>query len=144
MIKPSNFICFALTVLLVCLLVALIVGVTDLNNLFVYSFVMTFGFLLIPGSISTLVLYFIKTVFKQINKPVSIPLQMILMFCILFVTALLLHIPDYLKHQNELGYNWYKSFLEYFNNNLQISFLLSIAFSIAIPWITKILETKCE
>jgi hypothetical protein len=71
-------------------------------------------------------------------------LQMILMFCILFVTALILHIPDYHKLQNELGYNWYKLFLEYFNNNLQISFLLSIAFSIAIPWITKILETKCE
>ena len=128
---------FILTILIISILFALSQSVTYSNNWF-YSFFMSFAFLLMPVFLSTTVLYFIKAIFKR----TSLILQMTIMFLIILISIFLVHLPDYLRHQNEVGYTPYNSLTEYFRKELLMAFLMTIAFSITIPIINTILERK--
>ena len=64
------------------------------------------------------------------------------MFLTIMALTVSIHIPDYLRHQNEPGYVPYNSITEYFTKEILEPLLMTIVYSIAIPITNRILERK--
>jgi len=132
---------FILTVLIISILFSVGYSLADTKN-WVYSFAMYFSFLLLQVFLATCVFCLIRTILKRIRNETSLILEMSITFIVILTFIYLIHLPDYLRHQNEAGYVPYKSLTEYFNKELAEATLMTIAFSITIPITNRILERK--
>ena len=123
---------FFLTILIISILFAIGYSFTDTKN-WAYSFVMSFSFLLLQVFLATCTFYLIKSVLKRTHNGTTLILEMTITFIVILTFIFLIHLVDYLRHQNEVGYTPYKSLIEYFTNELLEATLLTLAYSITIP-----------
>jgi hypothetical protein len=108
----------------------------------IYSFLMTFGFIIIPLFICVCVFHFLLYVYKRTKRQPRIIIQ-ILTLCLVFnLTLFLINLPDFFRHQNNLGYLRYKSFVEYFMTNMLEAFIIATIFAVVIPLLDKFFKNK--
>lgn len=135
-----------LTTLTIAFLYALIGTMISINNWtfgdFLYSFIMTFGFIIIPLLICVCVFHLVINIYKRTKRQPTLIIQIFTVWFIYNLSLLLVSLPDFYRHQNNPGYVRYKSFVEYFKTNLFEGFIIATIFSITIPLLDKFLKNK--
>jgi cytochrome c biogenesis protein CcdA len=107
-----------------------------------YSFVMTFGFIIVPLFMCVCVFHFLLHVYRRTKRQPTLIIQ-ILTLCFLYnLTLLLINLPDFFRHQNNAGYIRYKSFAKYFTTNMSEGFITATIFAILIPLIDNIFKNR--
>jgi len=109
---------------------------------FVYSFVMAFGFILIPLFICVFFFHFLLTIYRWTKRQPTLITQILTLWFVYNLTSLLISLPDFIRHQNNNGYLPYKSFAEYFMTNMLEEFINATIFAIAIPLLDTFFRVK--
>ena len=135
-----------LTTLTISFLYALIGTMISINNWafgdFLYSFIMTFGFIIIPLLICVCVFHLVIIIYKWTKRQPTLIIQILTVWVIYNLSLLLLNLPDFFRHQNNPDYVRYQSFVEYFKRNLFEGIIIATIFSIVIPLLDKFLKNK--
>jgi hypothetical protein len=108
----------------------------------IYSFVMAFGFIAIPVFICICVFHFLLNIYKWIKRQPTLLIQIVTLWLIYNLALILIHLPDFFRHQNNSGYLPYKSFSEYFMTNILEAFITATIFAITIPLLDKFFKDK--
>lgn len=109
------------------------------TDMFIYSLIMSFFFIIVPLSIAVFVFYLIFAVFKWRANRWSVTTQIVTLLIIFNLTVLLFNLPDFVRHQTSPNYNQYHSFREYFIRNLLEGIITATLFSIVIPLLNNFL-----
>lgn len=107
-----------------------------------YSFVMTFGFIVIPLLICICIFHCLLNIYGWTKTQPTMLTQMFTLWLIYNLTLVLINLPDYFRHQNNAGYLRYKSFEEYFTANLLEGVITATIFAIAIPLLDMFFKGK--
>lgn len=111
---------------------------------FLDSFILAFGFIVIPLFICVCVFHFVLNIYKWTKKQPALIIQILTLWFIYNLFLLLLSLPDFFRHQNSAGYVRYKSFVEYLMTNTFEGFIIATIFSITIPLLDRFLKNKIE
>ena len=137
-----------LTTLTIAFLFALIGAIISLTHWtfgdFIYSFIMQFGFIIIPLFVCVCVFHFILSISKWTKRQPALIIQILALWFIYNLFLFLVNLPDFLRHQNNSDYVHYKSFAEYFATNVLEGFIIATIFSIAIPLFDKLLKNRTD
>jgi hypothetical protein len=135
-----------LSTLTIAFLYALIATIISLTRWTVgdaiYSFVTTFGFIIIPLFICICVFYFLLSVYPWTKTQTSMLTQGLTLWFIFNLTLVSINLPDFFRHQKMAGYVPYKSFQEYFSTNIFEGFVTATIFAFAIPLLDKFYKDK--
>ena len=104
------------------------------------SFLMTFGFILLPAFICVCAFHFVLYIFSRTKTHPTILLQILLLTLIFNVVLFLIAVPDFNRHQNDATYTHFSSFGEYFKTNMLESVLVATAFAILIPVLDRLIR----
>ena len=135
-----------LTTLTIGLLYALVaVAISTINweiGEVIYSFIMTFGFVLLPLIISVLVFHFLLKIYLWTRQRPALIFQILTFSFILNIFLFLIHLSDFFRHQTDPTYKHYKSFAEYFITNMLEGVITATSFSILIPLVDNFFKKK--
>jgi hypothetical protein len=109
---------------------------------FIVSFIMTFGFIIIPLFICVCVFHLVLNIYKRTERQPSLIIQILILWLIYNLFLCLVGLPDFLRHENTPGYVPYKSFAEYFMTNILEGFIIATIFSVSIPVLDKFFKNK--
>jgi hypothetical protein len=132
-----------LTIAFIFALIATIISLIDWSfGNFIYSFIMTFGFIIIPVFVCVCIFHFMLNIYKWTKRKPALIIQ-ILTLCLIFnIFLLLIQFPDFMRHQNDAGYVRYNSFAEYFLTNILEGSINATIFSVLIPVLDKFFKNK--
>lgn len=135
-----------LTTLTIAFLVSLLGTVITLKawtfGNFIYSFIMTFGAILILSIVAVCVFHLVFSTYKSTKRQPQILIQILTLWCIYNVSLLLINLPDFYRHQNSPGYCRYRSFGQYFKTDLLEGFIIATIFAITVPVVDRFLKAK--
>ena len=109
---------------------------------FIYSFGMTFGFILIPLTICVFFFHFLLNVYRWTKRKPKIITQILTLWLVYNFALIFISIPDFIRHQNNREYSQYKSFVEYSMTNILEGFIIASIFAIVIPLLDILLKQK--
>jgi hypothetical protein len=108
----------------------------------IYSFVMTFGFILIPLFICVCIFHLFLNIYKWTKRQPTLIIQILTLWLVYNLSLFFVNLPDFIRHQNNQGYLHYKSFAEYFMTEMLEGFIIATIFSIAIPLLDNFFKDK--
>ena len=108
----------------------------------IYSFAMTFGFIIIPLFICVCFFHFLLYVYKWTKRQPTLITQILTLWLVYNLTLFLINFPDFIRQQNNREYLHFKSFTEYFMKNMLDGFIIATIFAIAIPLLDKFFKRK--
>jgi len=112
------------------------------TDTFIYSLIMSFFFILLPLVIAVCVFHLILAICKSTNKKCTVAAQILILFILFNLTVLLVHLPDFFRHQTEPHYTRYYSFSEYFIKNIFEGVVIATIISIFIPLFDNFIKKK--
>jgi hypothetical protein len=112
------------------------------TDMFTYSLIISFFFILFPLSISVCVLQLILAIYKWKNEQCTVTAQIVTLFIILNLSVLLVHLPDFFRHQTKPHYSRYNSFGVYFISNIFEGVIIATIFSLVIPLLDNFLKKR--
>jgi hypothetical protein len=108
----------------------------------IYSFGMSFAFIIIPLFICVSVFHFLLYVYKRTKQQPTLTIQILTLWFLYNLTLLLINLPDFFRHQNNAGYLHYKSLAEYFTTNMSQGYITATIFAVLIPLIDNIFKNR--
>ncbi len=121
-------------------MVAILLSLVNASGENIASFILTFGFVLLPAFICVFVFHLVNKTFRWRGKPLTVLAQILLLAFIFNLVLFPISIPDFQRHQNNTAYTHYSSFGEYFKENMLESVLTATAFAIIIPLLNELFK----
>lgn len=136
----------ALTTLTIALLYGLISIISSSVNRtlsdVVYSFITFSSYSLIFVFLSVLIFHFLLNIFKWTKRDPALIFRILTLGLILYTPVILIHLPDYVRHQNDPTYIPYSSLVAYFKKNMLEGVITATCLSIAIPILDVFFQNK--